>query len=194
MGDTWLLASIRVASFRTSLLSQWNYFIAGHINILVDQFALHLYCLINPTLSFSELLESISKASKWQFYLLVCKCILAESMWNDCNQSLWVMCTVWVGLYASSWTTGKWLCVTGIQLRPHVCLSASANHWVDIKLDCSHIQDSIHFNLMTVELAEYHDCCQGGSGEVYSHYLFKCHMGDYRLSCGCSFQVCPDYI
>lgn len=188
MDCIWWLAGIRAAPLQsTALISLWIYFMPDHINILVDQFALR--SLPQRSNTVSRPLEGISKASKWQVCLSVCKCTLAESMWKDCNQSLWVTCTAWTGLYASSWTTGKWLCAAGIQLGPHVCSSASANHTVDIKLDCIHIQDAVHFNLITVAFAEYHGCCQGGR-DVYSYCLFKCHMGDYRLSrrCGCSSQ------
>lgn len=72
-------------------------------------------------------------------------------------------------------------CVTRMQLGPHSCASVSANNRVDIKLKCTHIQDTIHFNLRPVVFAGYHHCCPG-SREVYSHYLLNCHMGTIGLA------------
>lgn len=75
-----------------------------------------------------------SRQNFWTAFLtcfLAYKCTIAESTWNDYSQSLRVTCTLLVSLYASHWTKGKWLCVTGMQPRPHVCSSASANHRVD---------------------------------------------------------------
>lgn len=133
-------------------------------------------------LSFSQPLEGISKASVWRFCLSVYTGPLPESMWNDYNQSLWVTCSAWASLYASHWTTGKWLCVVGMQFRPHACSSASANLRVDIKLNYTHItQDTIHFNLRTVVCAGCHRFSHG-SREVYSQYLLKCHMGTIGLA------------
>lgn len=48
--------------------------------------------------------------------------------------------------------------------------AAQANHRVDIKLNITHIQDTIHFCLKAVVVAGYHHCCQRGR-EIYSHYL-----------------------
>lgn len=175
MGCTWRWVSIRTTLLMFTLhssvlMSQWVYLMAGHINILFDQFTLRL--LTNQSnLVISPSIMGISKASMWHFRLGT----LAESMWNDCNQSLWVTCRAWVGLYASHWTTGKWLCPTGMQLRPHACASASANHRLDIKLRCTPIQDTIHFDFRPWLFAGHHHCWHAGRG-VNSHYLLKCHM------------------
>ena len=54
-----------------------------------------------------------------------------------------------------------------------------SNHRVDMELDCSHIQESVHFHLMVAAAFAEHPGRLSGESEtsLQPPLLFKCHMG-----------------